>query len=183
MPFVHGLEYTNQHAFRHIRTMPNVQSITQVGIRSIWGSQVMLEDALRDGNRVVTMEELRDVSPAGVVRDIPEGARCYVSIDIDALDMTLVPGCVSAEPEGMTYRNLREALFVLAEHTDVVGFDLVEVNPQLDVATGITSYLTAHTIVEFLGRICDRPRWAKGRDVRMERRAAADARGEERSAP
>jgi len=176
MPFVHGLEYTNQHAFRHIRKMPNVQSITQVGIRSIRGSEVMLEDSLRDGNQVLTMEEFRDVRAAGVVGTVPEGARTYVSIDIDALDMSLVPGCVSAEPEGMSYADLRSALFALAEHTEVVGFDLVEVNPQLDIKTGVTSYLAAHTIVEFLARICDQPRWAAGRETRAARRATASER-------
>ena len=36
-------------------------------------------------------------------------------------------------------------------HTNVIGFDLVEVNPQLDVGTGITSYLAAHTVIEFFG--------------------------------
>ena len=52
MPFVHGLEFTNQHAFRHLRLMPNVRSINQVGVRSIRNTQVMHEDSLRDGNRV-----------------------------------------------------------------------------------------------------------------------------------
>jgi hypothetical protein len=33
------------------------------------------------------------------------------------------------------------------------------VNPILDVGTGVTSYLAAHTIVEFLARICAQPRW------------------------
>jgi len=165
MPFVHGLEYTNQHAFRHIRQMHNVEEIVQVGIRSLRGSEVMLEDAIRDGNRVVTMDEFRDSSAAAVLHGIPEGARCYVSIDIDVLDMSLIPGCVSAEPDGMSYRELRDILFSIAEWTDVVGFDLVEVNPQLDIGTGITSYLAAHTIVEFLGRICDQPRWPlRGRE-------------------
>ncbi len=159
MPFVHGISMTNQHAFRHIRRMPNVASITQVGIRSIRGSEVMLSDSLADGNRVLTMEELRDVTIAGMVEALPENARVYVSIDIDALDLPLVPGCVSAEPGGLRYEELRAALFALAEHTDVVGFDLVEVNPTLDVGTGVTSYLAAHTIIEFLGRICAQPRW------------------------
>ena len=165
MPFVHGISMTNQHAFRHIRQMANVASITQVGIRSIRGSEVMLADSLRDGNRVVTMEELRDVTVTGIVEALPENARVYVSIDIDALDMALVPGCVSAEPGGLRYEELRAALFALAERTDVIGFDLVEVNPMLDVGTGVTSYLAAHTIVEFLGRICAQPRWT----ARMER--------------
>ena len=172
MPFVHGLQYTNQHAFRHIRLMPNVQGITQVGIRSLRGSQQMLEDSIHDGNRVVTMEEYRDTSHAGVLEGVPEAARCYVSIDIDALDLALVPGCVSAEPEGMGYGDLRDTLAAIAEHTDVVGFDLVEVNPQLDIPTGITSYLAAQTIVEFLGRICAQPRWEAGLAARAARRAA-----------
>jgi hypothetical protein len=43
----------------------------------------------------------------------------------------------------------------------------------LDVGTGITSYLAAHTMVEFLGRICDQPRWIAGRDARAARREAA----------
>ena len=97
--------------------------------------------------------------PWGLAELLPEGARCYVSIDIDVLDLPLVPGCVSAEPNGMSYAELRDDLFALAEHLDIVGFDLVEVNPQLDVGTGITSYLAAHTILEFLGRICAQPRW------------------------
>jgi len=160
MPFVHGLSMTNQHAFRHIRAMPNVATITQVGIRSIRGTETMLADSLRDGNRVVTMEELRDVTIAGLAESIPEDARVYVSIDIDVLDLPLVPGCVSAEPGGLRYEELRAALFALAERADVIGFDLVEVNPMLDVGTGVTSYLAAHTIVEFLARICAQPRWA-----------------------
>src|SRR5439155_4565695 len=34
-PFIHGLEFTNGHAFRHIAQMDHVQSLTQVGIRSL----------------------------------------------------------------------------------------------------------------------------------------------------
>ncbi len=172
-PFIHGLEYTNAHAFRHITRLPHVQSLTQVGIRSLRNTREMMEDSLRDGNRVVTMEEFRDVSSRGFVDRIPRNARCYVSLDIDVLDLSLVPGCVSAEPNGLLYAELRDTLFALAEHADIVGFDLVEVNPQLDVGTGITSYLAAHTIVEFLGRICDQPRWIAGRDARAAKREAS----------
>ena len=175
MPFVHGLQYTNQHAFRHIRLMPNVGSIVQVGIRSLRNTQVMHDDSVRDGNRVVTMEEFRDRPDEATLEGIPEGARCYVSIDIDVLDISLTPGCVSAEPGGMSYEELRDSLAAVAERTEVIGLDLVEVNPLLDVPTGLTSYLAAHTLIEFLGRICDQPRWATNLQSRAERRAAAAA--------
>jgi agmatinase len=172
MPFVHGLEYTNQHAFRHIRLMANVRSINQVGIRSLRNTRVMHEDSLRDGNRVVTMEEFRDRPADSVLDGIPEGARCYVSIDVDVLDISLIPGCVSAEPNGMSYAELRDAIAAIAERTQVIGLDLVEVNPLLDVPTGLTSYLAAHVLVEALGRICDQPWWREGRAARAELRAA-----------
>jgi agmatinase len=61
----------------------------------------------------------------------------------------------------MTYAQLRDALRAIAERLDVVGFDFVEVNPMLDVETGATSYLGAHTVIEFLGHICAQPRWAE----------------------
>ena len=70
---------------------------------------------------------------------------------------------VSAEPNGMSYGDLRDTLKAIAERTRVVGFDFVEVNPMLDVATGITSYLGAHTVIAFLGHICEQPNWREKR--------------------
>jgi len=174
-PFEHGFMYTNIQPMRHIRAMPHVRTLTQVGIRSIRNRGSDVHDSIDDGNRVVAMEELRDLGMRDLVGALPAGEAVYVSIDIDALDMSLVPGCVSAEPNGLSYDELREALVGLAEHTEVVGFDLVEVNPLLDVGTGLTSYLAAHTIVEFLGQICAQPRWVARRDARAElRRSSAE---------
>jgi agmatinase len=90
---------------------------------------------------------------------VSKGANCYISLDMDVLDLSLVPGCVSAEPDGMLYAQLRDTLIALTNRARIVGFDLVEVNPQLDVGTGVTSYLAAHTIVEFLGHLCDSAAW------------------------
>lgn len=153
-PFVHGLTMTNGHAFRHIAQMDHVRSLTQIGIRSIRNPKATFDESIADGNTVVTMSEFAASGIETALQHIPVGAAVYVSIDIDALDMSLVPGCVSAEPDGMTYSQLREALAGVVRHGQVVGFDLCEVNPMLDVATGITSYLAAYTIVEFLGKIC-----------------------------
>ena len=163
-PFVHGFEYTNTHAFRHIYHMDHVESLTQVGIRSVRNNKDWVDDSINDGNRVIGMREFGEMGPDSVAALVPPDADCYVSIDIDVLDLPLVPGCVSAEPNGMTYAELRDSLAALAKHTKIVGFDLVEVNPQLDVGTGITSYLAAHTMMEFLGQICDQPRWVANRN-------------------
>ena len=162
-PFVHDLRFTNGHAFRHLAPMPHVLSLTQVGIRSLRNTREMMSDSKGDGNHVVNMGDFYKLGPDCVPAKVPKGAACYVSIDIDVLDLPLVPGCVSAEPNGMTYAELRDSLDAIARHTQIVGFDFVEVNPQLDVGTGATSYLGAHTVVEFLGRICSQPWWHERR--------------------
>ncbi len=159
MPFVHDLRFTNMHPFRHIAPMEHVRGLVQVGIRSLRTAVEEHEDSLADGNRVITMDEFRQAGAGAVADAVPRDARTYVSIDIDVLDMPLVPGCVSAEPEGMSYAELRACLEAIAIRADVVGFDLVEVNPSLDVGTGVTSYLAAHTVIEFLGLVCMQPRW------------------------
>jgi len=159
MPFVHGASMTNAHAFRHIAHMPHVLGLVQIGIRSLRSTEVMWRDTLADGNQVVTMTEFRQRGPDEIARLLPKGAHCYISLDMDVLDLSLVPGCVSAEPDGMLYDQLRDTLVALTDRARIVGFDLVEVNPQLDVGTGVTSYLAAHTVVEFLGHLCDSATW------------------------
>ena len=168
-PFIHDLRFTNMHPFRNIAPLPHVLSLTQVGIRSLRSAESEIRDSVEDGNRVITMGEFHEVGPQGVAAAVPLGARTYVSIDIDVLDLPLVPGCVSAEPNGMSYAELRDTLAAIAEHCEVVGFDLVEVNPTLDVGTGVTSYLAAHTVLEFLGNVCRQPWWERRREARARR--------------
>jgi agmatinase len=156
-PIRPGFENTNAHAFRHISNMSHVKSLTQVGYRSIRDHSGI--DSREAGNRVIGMDEFHTIGPQGVADSIPRGEPCYVSIDIDVLDSSIVPGCVSAEPDGFRYKELRDSLSALASNNRILGFELVEVNPQLDVGTGITSYIAAQTIIEFLGHICVQAWW------------------------
>jgi len=59
------------------------------------------------------------------------------------------------------YQELIDTLSAIATHNRVVGFDLVEIAPELDVPTNITSYMGAEIILEFLASICDQPGWKK----------------------
>ena len=145
--------YTNAHAFRQISRLESVAGLVQVGIRSLRTEAGLYRDSLADGNRIVPPDELRALGPGGLAELLPEGARCYVSVDVDALDMPLVPGCVSAEPGGLTYAELRDALVAIAGRAEVVGMDLVEVNPSVDTPAGATAYLAAHLLVEALDAI------------------------------
>ena len=181
MPFVHGVELTNAHAFRHIARMAHVSSLTQVGIRSIRNTERMHRDSLGDGNRVVTMDEYRDVGPSGIVEAHPGRGPLLREPRHRRLGPLARAGMRVRGTGWDGLPDLRDTLATVAERADVVGFDLVEVNPQLDVGTGVTSYLAAHLAIEFLGR-SHQPRWAARRDERAERRAQAGRRPSEAGA-
>jgi agmatinase len=152
-PVEDGLGEHNAQSFRRLHSLPHVQSLTQIGIRGLRNNERDLRDALERGSRIVHMPQLRAEGPSAVLSHIPAGASVYLSVDIDSYDSALTPGCVSAEPGGITFEQMEQLLDVVASRFKVRGFDLVEVNPQLDVGTGVTSYLAAHTLIGLLGRI------------------------------
>ena len=74
----------------------------------------------------------------------------YVSIDIDALDPSIAPGTGYAIPGGFSYRDIWKILKEITEVFNVIGFDLVEVAPNLDLENRMTCILAAKLIVEFM---------------------------------
>ena len=69
----------------------------------------------------------------------------YLSLDMDALDPRHAPGVGTPVPGGLTYREAHLACEVVAETGRLIGMDLVEVNPILDVQNQ-----TAILAVEFI---------------------------------
>ncbi len=163
--------YSNGMPFFLISELPNVEKIVQIGIRSLRTRQSDLESTRVRGNIVQTPRQFRADGMESVLRQLSPSRAVYVSIDIDVLDLSLVPGCASAEPGGLSFDELRESLFAIASHAPVVGIDLVEINPMLDVASGATSLLGAQLLLEMLGRVVEHPGYAT-------RRGSARAQGD-----
>lgn len=69
----------------------------------------------------------------------------YLSFDMDALDPRHAPGVGTPVPGGLTFREAHLACEVIAETGKLVGMDMVEVNPILDVQNQ-----TAILAVEFI---------------------------------
>lgn len=69
----------------------------------------------------------------------------YLSFDMDALDPRHAPGVGTPVPGGLTFREAHLACEVVAETGQLIGMDMVEVNPILDVQN-----TTAKLAVEFI---------------------------------
>jgi agmatinase len=105
-----------------------------LGVRS--GSREEYADA---DKMLTAWSESLDIPAAMVsaMRDKP----VFVSVDMDVLDPSILPGTGNPEPGGPTYRELREALLAL-KGARIVGIDFVEVAPAIDTS-GLSSVVAA----------------------------------------
>jgi agmatinase len=98
------------------------------------------------------MAAFRERGIQSILDEIPETGRVYFSVDIDILDLPLVPGCASAEADGLTYNELRQTIFAIVATRELAGLDVVEINPMLDVPSNSTSLLGTQLMIETAGR-------------------------------
>ena len=155
--------YSNGTPFFLVSELPNVERIAQLGIRSLRTRQEDVELAVGRGHVVRTVRQYRERGIGEVLAQLPPERDVYVSIDIDVLDLPLVPGCASGEPGGLAFDELRDGLFAVARHARVVGFDIVEINPMLDVPSGSTALLGAQLAIELMGRVVEHPAYGEWR--------------------
>jgi arginase len=75
----------------------------------------------------------------------------YLSLDLDALDPQHAPGVGTPVPAGLTQREVHLACEMIAETNLLIGMDVVEVNPILDVHNQ-TAKLAVEFALSALGR-------------------------------
>lgn len=111
------------------------QNVAVVGVRDLDPDE---RDLMREAGVTVYSMEAVDRYGIGEVmrRAIDIASRgtegIYVSLDMDVLDPMHAPGVGTPVRGGLTYREAHLAAEMLAETGQVVGLDLVEVNPILD---------------------------------------------------
>ena len=99
---------------------------------------------------------------------MPDGARFYVTIDIDGFDPSIAAGTGTPSPGGFLYYEVAELLQGISRKGDLVGMDLVEVAPDYD-HTGGTAMLAARIALDMIGYVfVERKRRAEGREAAAE---------------
>ncbi|MFQ5709998.1 MAG: agmatinase [bacterium] len=128
--------------------MKHVASVTQIGIRASNAEQA---EALVQYPHRLRQYEARDLTgdlPA--LPHIPAGAAVYLTIDLDAFDPAFAPGVAHPVPGGLTPRQVLN--FLQRLDWQVVGADVVEVNPELDL-NDRTAILAARLLHQVMGSV------------------------------
>lgn len=129
----------------------DTDAYVQVGIRGPQSNEDELKEAESLGADVLTIEKCFELGTSAVVDHIRQkiGDRpVYVTLDIDSIDPAYAPGTGTPEVGGFTSFQMLQLVRGLAG-LNVIGADLVEVNPHYDHGA-ITSILAANLAFELL---------------------------------
>lgn len=115
----------------------NPENYIQVGLRGPWPSPEGFEWMRNNGMRYHTMAEVEKKGWDAVVEEALTEARngpekLYISFDVDVIDPAFIPGTGTPVPGGLTMREAIPLVRALCAEHDIVGFELVELDPLLD---------------------------------------------------
>lgn len=149
----HGVTAGHGNPMRRAIEKDYVSGMTQLGIRNVSSTaKEGYEDARARGSDILSVRQVQKLGPEAVLDRIPNGARYYVTIDIDAFCPSIASGTGTPSHGGFQYYDVLEILQGLSKRGDVVGIDLVEVAPAYD-PTESTQILAAQLLLNFIGFI------------------------------
>lgn len=128
------------------------KNFIQVGLRGYWPDQAAFEWMRKEGLRYHPMTEVEkngwDATMDRVLKEAVEDGPefIFISFDVDVLDPAYMPGTGTPEPGGLTTREAFPIVRRLCAEKNVVGFELVELNPLVD--PGYTSAQNADRVLQ-----------------------------------
>ena len=124
----------------------------QIGIRAICKEEA---DLIKAKN--LTVFRARDVAKNPQWIEAALGAittpRVFVTIDLDGLDPTTLPGVGTPEPGGLDWYSLTDFLRQLFQRYQVIGADIMELAPLVDsVVSQFTAAKLTYKLIGYRGR-------------------------------
>lgn len=131
-----GEEMSHSAVIRHCSEIVGPENIKQIGIRS--GMKEEWE-FMKEHNTLC--HKFSDI-------DCLKGKNVFVTVDLDCLDTSIMPGTGTPEAGGMTFKELNEWFYYLKDF-NIVGADVVELAPDYD-ASGASTAVATKVIRELL---------------------------------
>ncbi len=131
------------------RRLMEICPVVQVGVRSLSREEFVLTQnppanlqTFMWNAEAPSLPKLQDVIDR-LTEDV------YVSIDLDALDPSLMPAVGTPEPGGMGWGHLMQLIDSVARHRRIVGFDVVELSP--NEGPHACAYTAAKLVYKLIG--------------------------------
>lgn len=145
-------KYGNGNPIRRMSEMSHIGKIVQIGMRGLGSSSRQDWEDARRLNTVITAKQFHKMSLEEVMEKIPSG-KTYITFDIDAYDLSLIPATAAPSPGGLFYEEVTGLLTEICKKTDVIGFDMVETAPTYDTPGSTGCRIAALTMLHLMGHI------------------------------
>jgi formiminoglutamase len=133
--------------------------VWQIGIRDLANSKVYSDLADKEGITVVKSSQVKSEGLGAVLGRALSALSgtngIYVDVDLDVVERAFAPAAPAAQPDGLQPNEVAEAAFVAGAHPSVRSLDIVEVDPERDIA-GATVRLAALVLLSFLAGVATR---------------------------
>lgn len=83
------------------------------------------------------------------IEALADGTPVYFTIDLDVLDPSVFPGTGTPEAGGVTFEELRKAIYTVCSRCNIVAADINELAPTLDTS-GVSTAVACKVLREFL---------------------------------
>ena len=147
-------DFTHGSPVQHLLEKGLAESVTLIGIRGLTNSPHDIARVQQMGVNVITTRELKKnlLQPAP---DLFKEGDYYISLDIDFFDPSAAPGTGTPEPGGLFFPDFSDIIDLIADRGNIIGFDVVEVNPLFDGASANTAHLAARCVLELMSAALD----------------------------
>jgi len=131
-----GEEMSHSSVIRHCSKIVGAENIKQIGIRS--GMKEEWEFMKTHNTLCHKFSDL----------DCLKDKNIFVTVDLDCLDTSIMPGTGTPEAGGMSFKDLNEWFYYLKDF-NIVGADVVELSPDYD-SSGASTAVATKVIRELL---------------------------------
>ncbi len=129
----------------------HVDQILQVGIRGLGSARREEVEIARDwGAQIITAREVHRDGIDAVIRHLPDGANCMITLDCDALDAGIMPAVMAPTPGGLTYTQSIDLVAAVVQKANLMAFDMIEFVPERDL-NGTAAITAARIVANTLG--------------------------------
>ena len=119
---------------RRASELSHVTSIHQVGIRSFGSStEEEVKTAREWGADIHTARQIHAQGIKRVIEAMPTGVNFFITLDVDGLDPSVMPGTVALAPGGLLWWQLIDLLDGISEKGSIIGLNVVELAPKNDL--------------------------------------------------
>ena len=119
---------------RRASEMAHISGIHQVGIRSYGSATAQdLKDAKDWGAKIYLAKDIHKDGIELFLNELPEAGKFFITLDVDGLDPSIVPGTVALSPGGLDWMQVVACFEGISKKGQIIGLNVVELAPKNDI--------------------------------------------------